>query len=62
MNTSPDGRLIGTVDAAAILGLTRQGVLRRVSRGTLTPLARVGRRAWLFDRGEIEQIAKERAK
>lgn len=51
--------LIGVEETAAALGLTRQGVARRVTMGELTPLARVGKRGTLiFSRDIIQQLAE----
>lgn len=56
-NTAP-ADLIGTEEAAAILGITKNGVIARVLNGKLTPLGTVGRRATrVFLRSEIEAIA-----
>lgn len=55
--------LIGVDEAAAALGLTRQGVARRVTMGELTPLARVGKRGTLiFSRDIIQQLAENERK
>lgn len=52
--------LIGTADAARILGLTRGGVNRRVELGTLTPYATIGpREIRVYDRAEIERLAED---
>lgn len=53
--------LVGITEAAQILGLTRQGVLRRVKRGALTPVANIGNRGInVFARCEIEQLASKK--
>lgn len=56
--------LIGTTGAAEALGLTRQGILKRIRDGRLTPMGTVGKRGtYVFDRAEIEALAcKEAAK
>lgn len=55
--------LIGVEETATALGLTRQGVVLRVKRGELTPLARVGKRGTLiFSRDIIRQIAENEHK
>lgn len=48
--------LIGTRDTAKILGITPASVTRRVSAGTLAPLAKLDgpRGAFVFDRHAIE--------
>lgn len=52
--------LVGTVDAARILGLTRGAITRRVSLGQLEPVAVIGKRGTLvFDRTELEAMARE---
>lgn len=51
--------LIGTTGAAEALGLTRQGILKRISDGRLTPMGAVGKRGiYVFDRAEIEEMAR----
>ena len=56
--------LIGTTETAALLGLSRAAVNKRVAAGTLVPAGEVGPRAIrVFDRAEIERLAeKEKAK
>lgn len=56
--------LIGTVEAAGILGISRPGILKRVREGRLAPFAKIGRRGvYVFDRAAIEDLAaKEKAK
>lgn len=56
--------LIGTKEAAVLLGITRAQVNRRVLDGKLTPLGEFGERGIrVFDRAEIEALAcKEAAK
>lgn len=55
--------LVGTVEAARILGLTRGAIVRRVSLGHLEPVAVIGKRGTLvFDRAEIEALAREEAR
>lgn len=51
--------IIGTTGAAEALGLTRQGILKRISDGRLTPMGAVGKRGtYVFDRAEIEEMAR----
>ena len=51
--------LIGTTGAAEALGLTRQGILKRISDGRLTPMGAVGKRGtYVFDRAKIEELAR----
>ena len=51
--------LIGTTGAAEALGLTRQGILKRISDGRLTPMGAVGKRGtYVFARAEIEELAR----
>lgn len=56
--------LLGTTGAAEKLGLSRQGVLKRVKEGRLSPIGTIGKRGtYVFDRAEIEALAfKEAAK
>lgn len=55
--------LIGTKEAAGLLGITRAQVNRRVLDGKLTPLGEFGERGIrVFDRAEIERLAAEEAK
>ncbi|MDK8674491.1 hypothetical protein QP918_03355 [Corynebacterium accolens] len=50
--------LIGTKEAASLLGITRAQVNRRVLTGKLTPLGEFGDRGIrVFDRASIEAIA-----
>ena len=52
--------LIGTAETAALLGLSRAAVNKRVAAGTLVPAGEVGPRAIrVFDRAEIERLAAE---
>lgn len=51
--------LIGTTEAAKILGLTREGVRKRIISGALTPHSTIGTRGInVFDRAEIEALAE----
>lgn len=51
--------LIGIAEAAAILGLTRGGVQRRISDGRMSPLGRVGERGtYVFERDTVEALAQ----
>lgn len=55
--------LIGSAEAGRLLGLTRNGVNRRVDAGQLIPVGRIGRRGiHVFDRAEIERLAESEAK
>lgn len=52
--------LIGTTEVSQILGITRSGVNRRVALGSLHPTGTIGpRRIRVFDRAEIEKLARE---
>lgn len=54
--------IIGTVEAARILGLTRQGLHVAVRSGRIKPLGTVGDRGVLvFDRADIERQAEEQS-
>lgn len=53
--------LIGVTEAAAILGLTKTGIIARVNEGRMTPAAQIGKRGVLvFDRAEVEALAAEK--
>lgn len=56
--------LIGAVEAAGILGISRPRIHKRVKEGRLEPFAKIGQRGvYVFDRAAIEAIAeKEKAK
>lgn len=56
--------LIGAVEAAGILGISRPGIHKRIREGRLAPFAKIGRRGiYVFDRADIEALAeKEKAK
>lgn len=56
--------LIGAVEAAGILGISRPGIHKRVREGRLEPFAQIGQRGvYVFDRAAIEALAeKENAK
>ncbi|MER0093598.1 helix-turn-helix domain-containing protein [Corynebacterium sp. KPL2838] len=54
--------LLGTAGAAETLGLSRQGVLKRVKDGRLAPIGALGKRGiYVFDRAEIEALASKEA-
>lgn len=55
--------LIGSQEAAAILGVDRSTLNRMIRRGEVTPLTKLGdgrTAAWAFDRAQIEALAAER--
>lgn len=54
-------KLIGSAEAAAILGIDRSVLLRRVASGQLEPVQKLpaATGAYLFDRDAIEAIAPE---
>ncbi|WP_425292157.1 helix-turn-helix domain-containing protein [Corynebacterium mastitidis] len=55
--------LIGSTEAAKILGQTRVTIARRVASGDLRPVGRIGRRGiHVFDRAEIERLAESEQK
>lgn len=54
-------RLVGTAKAADLLGVDKATVTRWVSSGKLRA-AKIDGNAYIFDRTEIEQLAKETAK
>lgn len=60
----PNTKLIGAVEAAGILGISRPGIHKRVKEGILEPFAKIGQRGvYVFDRAAIEAITeKENAK
>lgn len=52
--------LIGTAEVGKILGISRKGVNKRVDTGRLTPIGTIGKRGIrVFDRSEIEKLARE---
>lgn len=54
--------LIGAVEAAGILGISRPGIHKRVKEGRLEPFAKIGQRGvYVFDRADIEAIAQKEA-
>lgn len=58
------GDLIGSGGAAALLQVDKSTLSRRVSSGKIKPLARLDgpHGPFVFDRCEIEQLAKESVK
>lgn len=50
--------LIGSAEAANLLGITQRHVARLVASGDLHPATKVGN-AYAFDRAYIEQLASE---
>ncbi|MGK3947417.1 hypothetical protein [Microbacterium sp. K2] len=57
-------KLIGSAEAAIILGIDRSVFLRRVKAGSIVPVQKLSPAtgAYLFDRDDIEQSAPEDAK
>lgn len=54
--------LIGTQEAAKILGITRAGINNRVNTGRLKPVGEIGPRGIrLFNRADIEKLAESKA-
>lgn len=54
--------LIGTLEVAELLGVTRATVNRMVNEGTITPAGKIGSRGIrLFTRAEIEKLAEAEA-
>lgn len=52
-------QLIGTNEAARLLGVTRSTVNRHVASGIITPAGELGRRGIrVFDRAYIEELAR----
>lgn len=53
-------QLIGSTEAAALLGLARSSVNRYVTEGRITPIGELGKRGiYVFDKSEIEALALE---
>ena len=50
--------LIGSAEAAHLLGITQRHVARLVASGDLNPATKVGN-AYAFDRAYIEQLAQQ---
>lgn len=50
------GDLIGSGEAASILGITKPSLTRRIAAGTMTPLAQLdgARGVFVFDRNDVE--------
>lgn len=52
--------LIGSRDVARHLGKSRATINRMVDAGTITPIGTIGKRGIrVFDRAEIEKLARE---
>lgn len=56
--------LIGSGETAALLSVDRSTLVRKIAAGKIQPLTRLDgpRGAFVFDRSEIEKLAKESAK
>lgn len=55
--------LVGTAEAAQILGVSRGSVNLYVKKGSLTPVCRIGKRGtFAFDVKDIQKLQKDRAK
>lgn len=56
--------IIGTAEVCEILGIDRSTLSRWLSSGKITPLHQLPtiKGAYLFIRGDVEQMAAERAK
>lgn len=54
--------LAGTATIAKLLGVDKATVTRRVASGKLTAVAKLDGHAFVFDRAEVEALAKEAAK
>lgn len=54
--------LIGVAEASQITGLDKRTLHRKVERGELTPVSKLPglRGAYIFNRSEIEKLARER--
>ena len=53
--------IIGSVEAARLLGITRPTLCRRIASGKIVPLARLtdsSRPIFVFDRSDIEAAAR----
>ena len=54
--------LVGTTEAAQILGITRAAVKKRVAVGTLKPHATIGPgNIAVFDRADIEALKEDKS-
>lgn len=58
-NKFPPG-VMGTRDAALVLGIDRSTLIRKVTTGEVLPLARLDSGAWVFDEDEIERVRAAR--
>lgn len=56
------GQLIGAATATAILGIDRSTLSRRIRDGKIHPLAQLDgpNGAFVFDRSDVEELARER--
>ena len=55
--------LIGTAEAARILGVDRSTLVRQVDAGKVAPVQKLGAAtgAYVFDRAYVQRLAAERA-
>ena len=60
MTTNRPQELIGSAEAAAILGVTVKTVTRYAARGTLTAAFKIAgiRGAYIFNRADVEAVKK----
>jgi hypothetical protein len=59
----PPGTTIGTSEARALLGVSKDTLIRMAARGEITPLHKFPgpNGAYVFDRAEVEKVAAERS-
>lgn len=60
--TGKTPELVGTAEASKIVAVNRRTLLRLIDRGSIRPAMKIPgtRGAYLFDRDEIEALAKDR--
>lgn len=61
--TEPDSSLVTSAEASVLLGKSVSTISRLVKRGTIQPTAKLPglRGAFLFNRADVEALAKEKA-
>lgn len=59
----PDKPLIGAAEAAEMLGVSKDTLVRMVARGEVPMVQKLDgvKGAYIFERGEIERVAAEQA-
>jgi excisionase family DNA binding protein len=62
-NMQPDKPLIGAAEAAEMLGVSKDTLVRMVARGDVPMVQKLDgqKGAYIFERAEIERLANEQA-